>query len=1062
MNSKTTLDRIIGLVLGLVGFSLYLATLASGAYPGQSAMLVVERTGLFPVMNPNSPLWRCVAAAITNWLPMGDAAIRLNLLSAVCGALCIWLLYDLMVRVVFGAIDELSVTEARARTAARLAAVSACLFLMFSIPFWVVSNRAHTQAFDLMLLLIAARMLLQYACTGRLRTALIFSFVYGIGIVEFATFITFAPLFGFILLFVMWRHENLRLPPVLALLGCAVLGLLAYIPVAWQFHGSTGYVLREYGNFFEVIWYMWRDQYFIITRSLPREGWLIILFMTVVPWLACLVVARRGLNDERDWGFYLLHVVVTVLVISVLLNAEFSPWGLMGFRRLLVTPYLLTASVFGYLAAYWFLFPSQWGREDGFATPFLRQWLGVLLVLPLLGLLAWAPFRNAGSADARSSRIVNAVAKEIVQSLDGRTWLVTDGPLDNHLLVAAHNMHLSLRLVNMNGGRSSVYCSYLEGLFESPKMKNLVRLGIDNLLHDWMKTDPEICGKLAVLNMPDLWVAAGLTALPNKLLFFGAPEPLEADASALLLQHKAFWERFELISEHPFEEGAPLERWWRHFVRHTGMVANNLGVYLEDLGRPDNAFEAYRRSREIDPENVSALLNMWGMVANGLASDENGALETAIETLEKEQKGKFHIWSLSRSYGYVRLPEAFAQLGWTWAYSGQPGLGLARLKKAMDLLPEDRQDRVKQLMAGVYLSQRQEEESEDIYSSILATKPGDRRALVGMYRIATRKGELADALQYLAKAEVAGVAKSVVGIEKASVHFLDGRLELAKEELNELLRENPGSIRGWRLLAEVLLEMDDTSALDRCLRRLEEQEGFGGYNVSILRGRLALKENDLEAAYGYFETALARRPRNTMLLEWFVNVDMMLRRMGPARNHVLALLRQKPDSAIGRYVLGSLQISDGDLQLAEDSLRQSLRLRESDAAHNDLAWVLQLRDALDEAETHARASVKMNPRSGSAWDTLGVILTRQKRYREAASALEKSLAIFQSPPVYLHMAECQALMGNRTRALDLVEELLPNRDEMPPADREKLIAIQQLLSAPGGIGVSPSQSTLRN
>lgn len=1046
MNYKTTVDRVIGLVLGLAGFAVYTTTLASGAYPGQSALLVVERTGLYPVLTPNNPLWRFVAHISTQWIPIGDAATRLNLLSALFGAICIWLVYDLMVRVVFGSIDTDVVSETRVRIAARLAAVSSSVFLMFAIPFWVVSTRAHTEAFDLMLLLAAAKLLLGYAVNGKFRTALLFSFLYGIGIVEFATFITFAPFFGLVLLYVMWRQETLRLSSALSLVGCAVLGLLLYIPVAWQFYGSSGYVLREYGNFFDVIWFMWRDQYFIITRSLPREGWLIILFMTVIPWLACLAVARRALNNERDWGFYLLHIVVTVLVVTVLLNAEFSPWGMMGYGRLLVTPYLLTASVFGYLIAYWFMLPAQWGTEETASAVFFRQWLGVLLVLPLLGLLAWAPFRNVDSSDGRPSCVINAMAKEIVQSLDGRTWLVTDGPLDDHLLVAAHNMNLPLKLININKGRSSVYCSYLEGLFESPRMKNLVRVGISNLLLEWMKTDPDVCKKLAVLNKPDLWVAAGLTAVPSRLLFLGSKNSSEIDSANLLSNHHEFWERFKSISEYPFEEGAPLERWWREFLRHTGMVANNLGVYFEDLGRSEDAFAAYRASREIDPENVSALLNMWGMVDNGLASDEDGSIKAAIGVLEKEQTQKFHIWSLSQYYGYVRLPEAFAQLGWTWAYSGQPGLGLEGLKKAKTLLPEDRQGRIKQLMAGIYLSQKQELKSAKIYADILKNDPKNRTALVGMYRIASRQGDFETALKFLVKAEVAGVAKSVIGFEKAAVHFLDGKSEQAKEELNELLMDNPKSIRGWRLLAEVLMDLKNQSALDRCLRRLEENEGYGGYNVSLIRGRIALKNNDIETAYEHFEKALVRQPGNTMLLEWFVNTDMRYRKMGAARKHVKALLRRKPDSPIGHYVLGSLQIADGDLLLAEDSLRQSLSFRESDAAHNDLAWLLRNRGDLQNADKHAREAVKLNPRSGAAWDTLGAILYDRKQYKKAASAYEKALAHRQTPVIYLHMLECQLKLENKERASEIVEMLLPQREMMSPEDRDKLLKLQRIIA----------------
>ena len=212
-----------------------------------------------------------------------------------------------------------------------------------------------------------------------------------------------------------------------------------------------------------------------------------------------------------------------------------------------------------------------------------------------------------------------------------------------------------------------------------------------------------------------------------------------------------------------------------------------------------------------------------------------------------------------------------------------------------------------------------------------------------------------------------------------------------------------------------------------------------------MRGRLAMDDGDVEAAYGFFEKALLRRPKNVQLLEWFVEMDMKFRMLGKARKHVMALLRLKPTSALGHYVLGSMQVADGDLALAESSLRQSLSLRGSDAAHNDLAWVLMLVNRLGEAEEHVRQALKMNPDSGAAWDTLGSVLLRQMRYKEATEALERALALKELPGTYLRMAECLVLLGNRKRASDIVTMLLPRREELPPDAREKLLAIQTLL-----------------
>ena len=136
MKSNKLIDRLIGPILGLGAFLLFVSTLAGGAYPGQSALLVTERTGLFPSLSPNSPLWHFMGSILARLGAGGDVAWRLNTFSAVCGGLSIWLLYGLMSQLVLLLIDDAIISETRAAWAARIAGPASALFLMFSIPFW--------------------------------------------------------------------------------------------------------------------------------------------------------------------------------------------------------------------------------------------------------------------------------------------------------------------------------------------------------------------------------------------------------------------------------------------------------------------------------------------------------------------------------------------------------------------------------------------------------------------------------------------------------------------------------------------------------------------------------------------------------------------------------------------------------------------------------------------------------------------------------------------------------------------------------------------------------------
>jgi len=1038
MNTKALPEKLVG--LGLIGLALvvYLVTLSRGAFPGASAALVVTHGGLMPRFSPASPVWTGLVTVVR--AVSGQHFVSaVNLISAVFGAAAVGLLYVLVREGVTIFIDDLGFTENRRRVAALLAGAAAAISLAFCIPFWVVSNRAHTAAFDVFLLFLTARLLLAYMDYGKLWIALVFSFLFGVGVVEFATFIVLAPLFGAWLLYVMWKRNVLRTPVVLALIGSAVLGLLVYLLAALGFYKTPGYELRLYDGFFDIVWHMWREQYMLISRSLPREGWLVILFVTVVPWLAMLSVARRGLNDERDWGLYLLHAIMTGLVVAVLMNTRIAPYAILGMRRLLVTPYVLVAMVCGYLVAYWFLLPSGWGRDPEAATTrFFRNIFGWVLVAPFVGLLVWSSVRNLESAGTRQTHFVNAFADEVIDCLSGHEWLISDGALDDHLLLAANRKGVPLRVMNVAAGNSSVYLDHLANQFDDTRMRNLAKVGIPALLSEWMQTDSNVQDKIATLAMPDLWARYGFVAVPNRLVFLGTKDAASLDVAALISDHQTFWKRFSaMLAEGASDDGN--SPWYDWGERHAGLIANNLGVLLEDLERPEDAFEAYQMARSMDADNVSALLNMSAMIGADKASDPDGAVKAAVDALQANLEHKYHIWSLARHYGYVRAPEAFAQLGWSWAYSGQAGMAISELEKAANMLPDDRKGNIQELMAGVFLRDNRAAESEEIYRDILARDKTNQAALLGMMRIRIGQRKFKQAEGFLSLAADSGVPAEHIELQRAGIAFASGDMTRAKEILDELLQTNRKLLRAWVLLADVAFMEKDERGLDKCLRRLSEIEGDRGYFGSIIRGRRALQSRDVAAAIDYFQTALGRNRSNRRLVEVLLGLEMSLGRRESVAGRIKTLLQGDPNHAMALYARGSLQIANGELELAEDSLRSSLRSARQPMALNDLAWLLHLKGEYEEARTLIDEAIGMSEKEYSLWDTKGVILLRMEEYEEAVLAFGRSLAIFNKvPSVHLHMGEAQLALGRKEQVRQIVKMFSEKKELLSAEDRELL------------------------
>ncbi|OGV69639.1 MAG: hypothetical protein A2283_23595 [Lentisphaerae bacterium RIFOXYA12_FULL_48_11] len=1053
-NLYNGLDLTIGFSLGLLALGVYLATLSVGAYPGDSASYIVQVSGLFPRLSPLNPFWSAISYLIVQ-IPFGSMALKLNVFSALCGAASVLLMYLVVCGTIRNIIDIHVVDSKRAVIASRLAGSTSALFLAFCIPFWIVSNRAHMASFDVFIMTGMAWLFLKYVNNGSQRLILLFALLYGLSVVEFATMIVLFPLFGGYLLFNLWKREQLEIGFILRIVVSGLAGLLFYFIAAWFFAGSEGCQMREYGNYFQVIWYMWTEQYMLIAKSLPKTGWLLVLIMTSLPWLTCLFISTRALNAEKEWTYYLLHIVMTGLIISVLLNAPFAPWSMFKMSHLLVTPYVLIASVFGYLVAYWYLLPSfLWLDSESPVLVRLGEKLGPYLAFPFFVLVVVTPFSNYKICDGRWAGAVNTYARTVLKCLaPEHQCLVTDGVIDNHLLIAADDCGRKINILNIRNGDNEPYMSYIAAKFDSPRLKNLARTGMFPMLQEWIETDVEIKNKLAIEWPCDLWVGAGYSVVPYGLVTIGEQDIHNLVPDVLLAKNRELQNNVIQVLQNCTND-VSLSRMARHLLRGISLNVVNLGCLMEDLGRKDDAFRLYAEARNICPENISALLNQSSMVAAGYKTDKRDSIKNDMNALNSgDIRRRPDIWTLSRSYGYVRTPAAFAQLGLVWAFSGQPGAAVTGLKKAMELLPEKSKGLAKQMLADVYLVQDHDEDSESLYYELLIENASNKRALMGMARVSARKHDLKKALDYLKKAENAGVPKSVITMEMALFNVMFGNIAQARIGLEEVVDLKPEGVMGanigraWIMLMGIYLQQRDLPALSECVKRIEENKTLNKGLAFIAKGHVGLAQNNLMEARNNFCTALDAIPNNILIIELLLRLDVVEGKKKESEGHVQQLLKLDPNNALGNYIRGAVQFDNMEYALAEDSYRKSLQRRRSPEVLNDLAWVLQRRDACHEAERLIRESISLNDKNYISWDTFGVVLMKLNKLDEAEKALDRSMSLAgrEVMSVIIHMAQVNILKGSKQKAMDLISMISAKQSSMSAENSKDYEKIQRAL-----------------
>jgi Tfp pilus assembly protein PilF len=409
-----------------------------------------------------------------------------------------------------------------------------------------------------------------------------------------------------------------------------------------------------------------------------------------------------------------------------------------------------------------------------------------------------------------------------------------------------------------------------------------------------------------------------------------------------------------------------------------------------------------------------------------------------VQRLVLGLRRKYRIWGLSRTDGYVRMPEAYVQLGMVWALSGQPGMAMAGLKQAMAMVPEERNSRVAQTIAGVYLDQGREKEGETIYRSALAKNPKATDALFGMARVLALQGKFDEAGAMLQRAEQAGAPHARVALAWAAVRLAAGEMGKARIALEELVELQPGLVPAWDMLADVLLAQADDPAIERLLERMKEVQG-----TELVRGfalaRFCAGRNDQAGARRHGEDALRLSPGNVRVLVFVLDLDARQQRWDSAEKRAKRLLAVSPENAMAYHVLGSLHLMRGEHTLAEDFLRRSLALRENAETLNNLAWLLNERGAAADAEKAARRAIELDNKSPACWDTLGTILLRAGRLDEAGEALKRALEFAGAEPATLvHMAELQMRRGQTDRAAETLAALRLRQREMPQSDQKEV------------------------
>ncbi len=1065
------IDFIVSLGLGLIALIVYLLTLSDYVFPGMSAQYMATFSGIEPSTLPVYPLWGAVVAAISS-IPALSMAVRLNLVSVVCSVISVILIYRIMSFLIYECIQEEYSVEYASKVSVYGGIVSA-VALMFAVPVWQAATQLRVESFNLMLALVLAFLLVQYALYRWRVFLVLFAFLMGAAIVQSVYFIPAAPVFIIFLIYILLKDRSLSLGRVTWMGAIAVGGLSLYYFFARSFYISHNVELMGYSNLMQVIVKVWRFQLNQLNAGIPRTGWAVLLLFSVVPWVAAGFASGRALNNERSWSQYILHFTLFVFVIISLTNAPVSPWALLRpTGRLPVFCYAMVAMVTGYLFVYWYLLlkvkRTSRTHDTRIITKRAGDWLGMIMTYPVVVITLLVAIINVFECKPGRGRFADEFANEILNRLGDRTWFITDGTLDSHLMILAAERGQELNLIALQKDLDPYYLRSMERLIEEKNlfsgselisMKSTLKLGILPFVQDWFAIQDDIATKAAVFGVPDFWYSAGLTPIPEFLFFSGSKDINEFKERNLFEEYSAFWDKMlALLPEdrEGYRDHSTLMA--RNLRRHLGFISNNLGVMLEDIGLDEQAFATYTKVHvDIDPDNVSSMINRFEMARRGVSCADpfKDSIERELKDFISSLKHRYPLWSLSRYYGYVRSPQIFAKLGYGWALSGQTRAALAGVTRAINLLPAEERIANLSSLASIYALTEQSDESAEVYREIISNDPSNRQALMGLGRIAVKEGAFDKASKWFEQAAKSTDKEHSGGLEWAFVHMMNNDLDKARLALQQTTDLQPKNLNAWALLAHLQLQNREINEVETIvIPKMEKIAGtLDNYFVQLTKAMMNMKkaekdqhaERYLRVAREGFIRAGKLNQSALYLNDVILDLDIQLNDQDAALLHARQVLRKNRKHSLANYVMGSLRLREGSYGDAEDFLRRSVDAKPIYPALNDLAEVLRRIKRFGDAERFARDAVKMNPDAYIGWETLAAVLVDAGiKLEEAESAVNKALSL-NNEDLRVQVTKARVLVakGDVELAREVIRKIKSRQQELMPFEREELDRIGQ-------------------
>ena len=278
-----------------------------------------------------------------------------------------------------------------------------------------------------------------------------------------------------------------------------------------------------------------------------------------------------------------------------------------------------------------------------------------------------------------------------------------------------------------------------------------------------------------------------------------------------------------------------------------------------------------------------------------------------------------------------------------------------------------------------------------------------------------------DALTILEKAKSSGQVSYELAAALANLYFTNGDLSRAFGSYEAALSLNPGCAGCLLQLANIAMQQKDSEKALAYLIRAKRQQPDNA-EILFAFGKTCLELDLLDDAISALQKASRLHPNNDSYTYVLASAYVSKKQYAVAGRLFQALLTKHPNDSVLNYAMGSLLFLEVKLGEAAKYLRRSVELKPDQiAAYYYLGLVAEAKGENGQAIATLGDVLRRDSGYSPAYEALGGIFLKERKYPEAEQALEK--AVLLNPNSVKAHYQLGILLGRTGRKDDANKEL---------------------------------------